>query len=312
MERAAYEELLALADSPREREESIAYLAEHLGKFLRPRERVLICFQEHEPGDLSWLMEQAVLRCGAEPQVWGPDKRWKGLLRQAFATKSTVIIGAPLIVLGLTKMTRAYATPLYVRKVITAGYPCLDWMVEGIVKGFDCVVGGCFSLGMTGVVAGFACGHSWGIHVRDAVYGVDIVDEDGTLLPEGELGEIVLYRKDRPERRFPMGEKARLVTKPCACGSRAPRLMDVDPGKTQIPELLPLGQELQSWTSVLDCRLDKGEYGLEMEILAFQGEKLPALPTAAKRVLRYLDLELDEPFFYDPSLKNPALRWEKD
>lgn len=312
MDRTAYQAIVAEANAPQAREASIQYLAEHLGKFLRVGEHVLICFQRHEEGNVSWLMEQAVLRCNAIPHVWGQDKRWKGLLRQAFSTKSSVIIGAPLLVLGLTKLARAYSTPLFIRKVITAGYPCLDWMIDGIVKGFDCVMGGCFTLGMTGVITGFACGRSWGVHIREDVYGVDIVDEDGQLLPDGELGEMVLYSKKNPEIRFPMGEFARRVTEPCPCGSHTARLMDFIPGKTHDPSLLPLGQELQSWTSILDCQLKKGTYGLEMDIVAFQGEKLPKLPTAAKLKLQYLDIERDEPFFYDPSLENPAMRHKKD
>ena len=31
------------------------------------------------------------------------------------------------------------------------GYPCLDWVIEGIVKGLDCEVGGCFSVDEEGI-----------------------------------------------------------------------------------------------------------------------------------------------------------------
>ena len=64
-----------------------------------------------------------------------------------------------------------------------------------------------------------------------------------------------------------------------------------------------LGQQLQSWTSILDCRLNKGEYGLEIEIVTFPGEKLPKLPSAAKLVVRPWDSDTDEPFWYVPTLR---------
>ncbi len=305
MNQAAYHKLEALAMEPQAQEASIRYLAEHLGQFLRLREHVLICFHEHKPGNLSWLMEQAVLRCGGIPHVWGEDHRWKALLRQAFVTKSTTIIGAPLLVLGLTKLKMAYATPLYVRKVVTAGYPCPSWMIDGIVRGFDCEMGGCYSLGSTGAVAGFACGHSWGVHLREDTYGVEIVDEKGEPVPEGEIGEIVLHSKSAPELRCHTGENGKLVLKTCKCGSGTPRVMAFAPGRTGgDAALVQLGQELQSWTSILDCRLRKGECGLEIELVVIPGEKLPKLPTAAKMVIRDLDLETQEPFFYDPVLKN--------
>ena len=60
---------------------------------------------------------------------------------------------------------------------------------------------------------------------------------------------------------------------------------------------------LHSWTSILDCRLTRGEYGLEIEIVAFPGEKLPKLPSAAKLVIQPWNPEVDEPFLYAPTLK---------
>jgi len=282
-------------------EQTIIYLAEHLGKFLKKKERVLICFQNHREGSLGWVMEQAVCRCDAVPVLWGPDRRWKTLLQQAFYSRASAVIGPPLILLGLTKLIKYNQTPLFIRKVITAGYPCLDWMIEGIVKGLDCEVGGCFTLRDTAVVAGFACGHSWGIHLREEVYDVEIVDAEGKPLPPGELGEIVLFPKNAPDLRYPMGEFARMEKEICKCGSSAPRLLELGPGKSENDDLVELGQFLHSWTSILDCRVGRGESGLEIEIVCFPGEKLPRLPTAAKLVIRPWNPKNDEPFRYNPA-----------
>lgn len=300
MDRGAFEKIVAKNREAQATERSIAYLAEHLGRFLKTGERVLICFSEYKEGNLGWMMEQAVKNCDAVPVVWGPDRRWKTLLRQAFSFKVSAIIGSPLIVLGLTKLAKHSATPLSIRKVITAGYPCEQWMIDGIVKGFDCEMGGCFTLGQTGVVAGFACGRSWGVHLRVEEYGVDIVDEQGKSLPDGQMGEMVLYPQDAPRVRYPMGEYACLTREKCRCGSDSPRLLDMQQGKNVAPDMLALGQMLQSWTSILDCRLNKGECGLEIELVTFPGEKLPKLPSAARLVVRPWEPETDEPFPYDP------------
>lgn len=303
MERGVYWQIVEKSMESGAQERSIRYLSEHLGKFLHKGERVLICFLEHEKGNVSGLMEQAALRCGAVPVIWGPDHRWKTLLRQAFYSKASAIIGPPLIILGLTKLKKYNATPLYIRKVITAGYPCPDWMIDGIVKGLDCEAGGCFTLGESGAVAGFACGRSWGIHLREEEYGVDIVDESGNLLSAGEFGEMILYPKAYPELRYAMGENCRLETRRCRCGSTTPRLLEMCPGRTEDPDLAALGQHLHSWTSILDCHLNKGESGLEIEIVCFPGEKLPKLPTAAKLIIRPWNPKNDEPFWYVPTLK---------
>lgn len=303
MDRGAYWRMVEKSREPGMQERTIDYLAEHLGRFLRKQERVLICFLDQEEGNLGWLMEHAVLRCGAVPVVWGPDHKWKTLLRQAFSNRVSAIIGVPLVLLGLTKLKKHSATPLPIRKVVTAGYPCPDWMIDGIVKGLDCEMGGCFGFEYNGIVAGFACGKSWGVHIREENYGVDIIGADGKRLPAGELGEIVLYPKDEPDLRYALGENARLETKPCRCGSSTPRLLDMSHGRGEDKDLAELGQFLHSWTSILDCRMEKTEYGLELELVTFPGEKLPKLPTAAKLVVRPWNPQVDEPFCYIPARK---------
>ena len=302
MEHSAYWEFVENSRTPETVEKTIVHLCEHLGKFLRKGERVLICFPCREPGSLSHVFEQAVQRCGAVPVVWS-DYLWKTLLREAFTNKVTAIIGPPLILLGLMKLTRHNATPLFIRKVITAAYPCPDWMIDGLVQGFDCEVGGCFGLEHSGIVAGFACGESWGVHLWDEVYGVDIVDDAGNSLPEGWQGQIVLYPKDNPKLRLPIGDTAVLTTESCSCGSKAPRLINMCYGGLQGSELDSLANHLMSWTSILDCHVKKGEFGLEIEIVCFQGEQLPKLPTAAKLIIRQWDPASDTPLLHASSLK---------
>lgn len=303
MSREVYEKIIDQCWQPAAREKTIQYLAEHLGKFLRKEERVLICFRCREEGSLSWYMEQAVLRCGAVPVVWGPDCLWKTLLRQAFANKVTAIIGPPLILLGLMKLKRYSSIPLYIRRVITAGYPCPDWMIEGLVKGFDCEVGGCFGLEHSGIVAGFACGKSWGVHLRSDVFGVEVVDAQGLPVPEGTQGEVVIWPKDAPQLRLPLGDYATMLTEPCSCGSTTTRLSRMCYGGLADPDLDALAHELLSWTSILDCHLKRGECGLEIEIVCFQGEKLPPIPTAARLLIRHWNPQADEPLPHASSLK---------
>ena len=140
MDREMYKKLVELCSEPEFREQTITYLAEHLGKFLRPREPVMLAFREHTEGNISWLMEQALLRIDAIPVIWGPDHRWNTLLRQTFSSYSVAVIGSPLVLLGLMKLKKQYNTPLPIRRVVTVGYPCLDWMIDGIVrelKAFD-------------------------------------------------------------------------------------------------------------------------------------------------------------------------------
>ena len=297
MENSAYRELIALSREKEAQKKSVQYIAAHLSLFLKRNEKVLICFPEHEAGDLSDLMEQAVRSCGAVPVFWGPDRRWNGLLQLAFFSRASTIIGPPLVILGLTKLKKNTGIPLYIRHVVTAGYPCLDWMIEGIKKGLDCDTWGCFGISTSSVVAGFSCGKSLGVHLREEEFSMDIIDDQGNPLPEREMGEMVLFSKERPDLRYPCGEKCYIDRSPCPCGRTSPRLMGMFPGGDSNMDLAEFGQYLHSWTSVLDCRLKKGEFGLELEMIVFAGEKLPKLPSCAKQVIRPWDPKRDEPFF---------------
>jgi len=306
MDSVAYWNFVEKSREPEAVEKTVAYLAEHLGKFLRRGEQVLICFRYREEGSLSWIFEQAVLRCEAVPVVWS-DELWKTLLRQAFTNKITAIIGPPLILLGLMKLKRYNNTPLYIRKVIVAGYPAPEWMIDGLVQGFDCEVGGCFGLEHSGIVAGFACGSSWGVHLWDEMYGVDIVDEAGNSLPEGHQGQVVLYYRQEPTLRLCIGDTAVLTTEACACGSKAPRLINMCYGGLRDSDLDALAHHLMSWTSILDCHVKKGPLGLELEIICFQGEKLPQLPTAARLIVRPWDPSSDTPLLHASSIRIPEM-----
>lgn len=303
MEHPAFREMLRLAGQPEALEATVSYLAEKM-RFLKKGDKVLICFPRGEGNGIGALMEQAVIRCGAVPVMWDRDQRWIELLRLAFSSRAGTVIGAPLVVLGLSKLARHHGTPLYIRNVVTAGYPCLDWMIDGIIKGLDCSTWGCFGPGTGAVVGGFSCGHSRGVHLRDDAYGMEILTPLGGPAGEGEIGEMVIYPRSAPSLRYPLGELGRIERSPCPCGRSGVRLMDMRPGSGADIDLVDLGQELQSWSSILDCRLRKGDYGLEMELVVFPGEKLPKLPSCAKLVVRSWEPETDKPFWYVPSIEN--------
>ena len=290
----AYTKLVEMASTPEAMEATIAYLAKSF-RFIKPKDTVLVCFTRDRANEIGSLFEQAVLRCGGVPIFWEKDFRWKTLLRQAFSNRVSTVIGPPMVVLGLSKIARFNGTPLYVRNVVTAGYPCLDWMVEGIAKGFDCNAYGCFTPGGQ-LVGGFTCSKTPGIHLRDDVYGVEIVNADET-----GLGDMILYSKENPELRYPMGEKAKLVKYSCEVSDQ--HLIDTQPGEASDLELDAITQSLINWTSVLDCRVRRSNYGVELELVVFPGEKLPKLPSAARQVIRAWDPDKDEPIYYTPGIE---------
>lgn len=305
MEQTSYRKLAALTETPEAEKQSVSYLHQKMSRFLKKNERVLLLYPQ-ENNVACRILESAVLACGSVPVWLGADQRWMTILKKAFTSKSTCIVGSPLTLLGLSKLARHMGTPLYAKNVMMLGYPTTYWLVDGVRKGLDCMAWGCFDPGPEAVVAGFTCSQLDGVHVREDVFGVDIVDEAGNILPKGETGTVILYWKADPTLRFPVGDTGRIDTAPCSCGCTAPKIIEIDVMKDN-PELSELGEDLLHWSSILDCRIEKTEFGLELELVVFPGEKLPKLPTTAKRVIKAFNPETDEPFDHLGVLKKRYL-----
>lgn len=306
MAQPSYMKLAAMAETPEAVERSISYLHEHMSRFLKKNERVLILFPKKND-TACHVLEQAVLACQCYPLWIKEDRRWMTMLKIAFMTKSHCLVGPPLVLLGLSKLAKHMGTPLFVRNVLMAGYPTTSWLVKGVRQGLDCMAWGCFDPGIGAVIAGFTCPQLDGVHIRKEEFEVEIVDEQGKVLPDGELGQVILYPKEDPTLRFAVGDRARLDTKPCSCGSCAPKLVNIGTVQQDSEELSELGESMHYWSSILDCRLERTEYGLELELIVFPGEKLPKLPTTAKQIIRPFNPELDEPFEHAEVLKKRYL-----
>ena len=294
----AFLQIKAIMSTPEAIQQSLEFLTRHMGAFLRPQEKILICFPDDGEGSIGDLLTRAARKLGAIPVPLDGDYRWKTMLKTSFSSRISAIAGPPLTILGLTKLSKATKTPLYFRHVITAGYPCLDWMIDGIRQGSDCQTWCCYGPGSGTVLVGISCGKSRGVHIRDDMFTIHIEDEKGNALPEGSIGDIVISPKSDPSIRFHTLERGRLDSSTCSCGQLSPRLFDFDYG-WQVDEILrELWAELMSWTSILDCDLIRGENGLELEIVTFPREKLPRFPSCARQVVRPWDPERDSPFWF--------------
>lgn len=295
MDQPNYMKIAAMAETPEAITNSISYLQQKMSRFLKKKEKVLLLFQNNHDSS-SRILEESVLACECTPIWIGPDRRWMTILKTAFTTKCNCIIGSPLMLLGLSKLARYLGTPLFARNVMMAGYPTSEWLVNGVRKGLDCMAWGCFDPGIGAVVAGFTCEQVDGVHVRSEEYSLDIVDDEGRSLPPGEMGYVILYPNADPSLRFAVGDRARLSMEKCRCGSCEPKLVDIDTVKPEGVDLAEMGESLHYWSSILDCRLEKTECGLELELVVFKGEKLPKLPSAARLIVRAFNPETDAPF----------------
>ncbi|HVU26417.1 MAG TPA: AMP-binding protein [Verrucomicrobiae bacterium] len=71
------------------------------------------------------------------------------------------------------------------------------------------------------------CDASTGGHLHDGQLHVEILDDDGNILPDGEVGEVTATTfgvEAMPLIRYRTGDCAALYSKKCKCGRKTPRL----------------------------------------------------------------------------------------
>lgn len=296
MMRDCYAELFRAETTTEALDASYEYLVQHLRKFLQKQDPVLICFPDDGEKSFGHIAARAVAACGAEPVTWGPDYRWKELLRLCFDMRIHAVIAHPLVVLGLMKVASHTATPLYICHAVLAGYPFSRWMVQGIKKGLDCRTWGCYAVRSGPIVVGFSCECNAGIHVREEAFEAITVDERACRTRPAERGKLLLTSRKNTELIYDTGETTVLQYQPCSCGCSAPRIMETRYIDSKSRPKSILEDRFLTWSSVLDYRARQTESGIDLEIVVFPGEPLPKIPSCAKLTVRQWDPEKDVPF----------------
>lgn len=305
-----YEEIYRLETTPEALAASAAYLAERMGAFLHKQESVLVCFPDTGAKSLGAVFAEAIRSLGAVPVFWGPDFRWKELLRLAFEAHIQTIVAPPLVVLGLMKLAKATATPLYIHNVVMGGYPYAQWMVEGLRKGLDADIWGCYSMRSGPVILGFTCDRQAGIHIREDVVTAKIVDPEGRELPPPQRGKLLFTSRKDPRIICDPEESCLMHHQPCSCGCDAPRIVETVYTGHDNPAKQILEQRFLVWSSILDYRARMTEYGIDLELVVFPGESMPKIPSCAKLTIRPWDPERDVPFYVaDNFIKIPEKYW---
>ena len=120
--------------------DAVNAVAELLRPILRQHEKVLVCYYSDLSCTLWKSAAAAAEQLSGDVSLFDGRQTWQALLRQAFSQRSTVLIGAPRMILGLAKIARATGTPLPVRHVVLLGCDQEPWMRKGIQDSLDAAI----------------------------------------------------------------------------------------------------------------------------------------------------------------------------
>jgi phenylacetate-CoA ligase len=149
--------------------------------------------------------------------------------------KPTVIVGVPTFLLKLGQFIKSRGIDPHqtgISKLICIGEPVRDRTLQFLRVGesLEAVWGAKIysTYASSETITSFCeCTAQQGGHLHPNLAVVEIVNDQGEVLPSGELGEVVvtpLAIEGMPLVRFKTGDMSFLLDAPCSCGRQSPRL----------------------------------------------------------------------------------------
>jgi len=188
----------------------------------------------------------------------------------------TVIVGVPSFIhkLGTYLMERgAKPSEAGVRTLVCIGEPVRDRSLELLPKSreieemWSARVYSTYA--SSEIVTTFCeCQSQQGGHLHPSLGLVEVVDDSGTPLPTGDVGEVVvtpLLVEGMPLLRFATGDVSFYMDEPCSCGRSSVRLGPILGRKKQMLKLHGTTLYPQAIFAVLDEMPEVGEYFVRVE-----------------------------------------------
>ena len=255
-------------------ERTVRFFAAGLGELIFPGSVTMICFPFSGPNGLGDLIAEAVSRLGARPLRIGVGKSYAELQEILEQERPDTFVGMAVPLLSLLRVCGRGS----LRRALVSGDACPD----AVLRCAEALLGsklfphyGSREMALGGAIT---CQAHAGMHLRENHVIAEIVAPDGTPLPEGEWGELVITTigmEAMPLIRYRTGDRARFLPGICPCGSVFRRLDTVS--RLDAEAFLRLENAVFSLPWAADYRAVHGPDGLRLEVLTC-GEPPKALP----------------------------------
>ncbi len=247
------------------------------GELIFPGSVTMICFPFSGPNGLGELIAEAIERLEARPLRVGVGNSYAELAEILEQERPDTFVGMPVPLLSLLRVCGRGS----LRRALVSGDAC----PEAVLRCIEDLLGsklfphyGSREMALGGAVT---CPAHDGMHLRENHVIAEIVSPDGSPLPEGEWGELVITTigmEAMPLIRYRTGDRARILPGDCPCGSTIRRLEIRS--RLDATEFLDLENAVFSLPWVADYRAARRADGLHLEVLTC-GEAPSALPDLA-------------------------------
>lgn len=156
-----------------------------------------------------------------------PQEQKRVLLGTLSQYRPDCIVGPASFILEFSLLMKAHDISYKLAEVhaIAEHLTENDRMFIGSV--FHCKVITNYGAKEGGGIVGYECAYQNGWHINMALHLVEILDEDGDEVENGTEGNIVMTVFDNeamPFIRYKIGDRGFILSEPCPCGRRGPRL----------------------------------------------------------------------------------------
>lgn len=205
-------------------------------------DRVMILLPWELPSSVGDLLRAGLRRFKAAPLLFGPVYNAGQALDYAAGNDATSLVGIPTHVLAMARHPKGSLLRGKIKSVLLS----TDYVPRAICRTLEniwgCRVFNHYGMTEMGLGGGVQCQALAGYHLREADLYFEIIDpQTGSLLPEGEFGEIVfttLTRTGLPLIRYRTGDLSRFLPGGCPCGTV---LRSMDMVRNRIDELICVG-----------------------------------------------------------------------
>lgn len=267
---------------------TVGFFAAGISEMLSAGEKCLIAFPFTGPFGLGDLIAKAVERLGGIPIRAGFGRTWGKMIALIQETQPETYIGFPVTLLSLSRL---YGPGFPIQRALVSGDACPDGVMAELEKALGSKLYPHYGSRECGLGGAVTCPAFQGMHLRENHIIPEIIDENGNVLPDGELGELVITTigaDAMPLIRYRTGDYTRILP-PCKCGGVTKRIDAVfrregelsieklDSALFRIPELVDYRASLDG-KLVLEVRVKNT--GAETQIQNTVAEVCPHAKTA--------------------------------
>ncbi len=201
---------------------TVSFFAWGMSTMVKKGDKVGILMSTPTPNGIADLLKKGLSQIGVASIIYGNVKHVPAAIE--VASEVDCIVGVPAEINYLCVTDK---TPKPKAVLLSADYVPQS-VINNIRQAWGSEVYTHYGMTETCFGGGVQCGVKQNYHLRHTDFFPEIVDPvTGVGLPPGQYGEVVLTtlrNQAMPLVRYRTGDRARLVTGPCACGGVFPRL----------------------------------------------------------------------------------------